>query len=222
MSATALRCGLANARKLRIVSFSRSDSRSTMSISCDWSVVSGSSSRRIWIDPAIDASGLRISWAMPAAISPTAASRCCIARFAVLLLQLRDVLEREQEPALAARRDQRRAGHAELDLAARRGAGSRYSSRCCAARGAPAANRPCSAAGSCSTSSALEPHAVVHRHAGDRFGGAVEREQPPLHVAGRQAARQAVDDVLVERLQVGELVEVSASCAPVRRSPSAR
>ena len=33
--------------------------------------------RSIWIEPDIDASGLRISWAMPAAISPTAASRCC-------------------------------------------------------------------------------------------------------------------------------------------------
>ena len=29
-------------------------------------------------DPDIDANGLRISWAIPAAISPTAASRCCI------------------------------------------------------------------------------------------------------------------------------------------------
>ena len=39
------------------------------------------------------------------------------ARLAVALLQLGDVLEREEEAALAARRDQRRAGHAQLDLA---------------------------------------------------------------------------------------------------------
>ena len=37
----------------------------------------------------IDASGLRISCAMPAAISPTAASRCCIARVALELLDAR-------------------------------------------------------------------------------------------------------------------------------------
>ena len=60
-----------------MVRFSRSDSRSTMSISCDCSPFSASSWRRIWIEPDIDASGLRISCAMPAAISPTAASRCC-------------------------------------------------------------------------------------------------------------------------------------------------
>ncbi len=62
-----------------MVAFRRSDSRNTMSISCSCSLLSGRSCRRIWIDPDIDASGLRISWAMPAAISPTAASRCCIA-----------------------------------------------------------------------------------------------------------------------------------------------
>ena len=90
--------------RLRIVSFSRSDSRSTMSISCACSAVSGSSWRRIWIEPDIDASGLRISCAMPAAISPTAARRCCIARFALELLDVGDVLEREEEAALAARR----------------------------------------------------------------------------------------------------------------------
>ncbi len=62
----------------RIVSLRRSDSRSTMSISCACSSLSGSSCRSTWIDPDIDASGLRISCAMPAAISPTAASRCCM------------------------------------------------------------------------------------------------------------------------------------------------
>ena len=39
--------------------------------------------------PDIDASGLRISCAMPAAISPTAASRCWIARVALELLDAR-------------------------------------------------------------------------------------------------------------------------------------
>ena len=61
-----------------IVSLSRSDSRSTISINWACSSLSGSSCRSTWIDPDIEASGLRISWAMPAAISPTAASRCCM------------------------------------------------------------------------------------------------------------------------------------------------
>ncbi len=60
-----------------MVWFRRSDSRSTMSISWAWSAESGSSCLSICIDPDIDASGLRISCAMPAAISPTAARRCC-------------------------------------------------------------------------------------------------------------------------------------------------
>ncbi|MNC84889.1 hypothetical protein D3C83_04580 [compost metagenome] len=46
-----------------------------MSWAC--SSVSASSSRSSWIDPDIDASGFRISCAIPAAISPTAARRCC-------------------------------------------------------------------------------------------------------------------------------------------------
>ena len=60
-----------------MVWLSRSDSFNTMSISCAWSVDSGSSCLSICIEPDIEASGLRISCAMPAAISPTAASRCC-------------------------------------------------------------------------------------------------------------------------------------------------
>ena len=45
----------------------------------------------------------------------------------------------------------------------------------------------------------------VARHAGDRFGAAVERQNPQRLVGGGEAARQAVDDVLVQRLQVGDL-----------------
>src|ERR671936_66461 len=36
-------------------------------------------------------------------------------------------------------------------------------------------------------------------------GGAVERQDPLRDVGGGEAARQAVDDVLVESLQVGDL-----------------
>ena len=46
-----------------------------MSISWACSADSGSSPRSTCIAPDIEASGLRISWAIPAAISPTAARR---------------------------------------------------------------------------------------------------------------------------------------------------
>src|SRR5688572_30190607 len=40
---------------------------------------------------------------------------------------------------------------------------------------------------------------------GDRLGGTIEREYSSLPIGCCQAARQAVDDVLVERLEVGDL-----------------
>ena len=43
------------------------------------------------------------------------------------------------------------------------------------------------------------------RHAGDRLGGAIERQDPLRRIGRGQPARQAVDDVLIERLQVGDL-----------------
>jgi hypothetical protein len=66
-----------------------------MSINCACSSVSASSCRSTWIEPDIDASGLRISCAMPAAISPTAASRCCRRSLALEPPQVGDVLEGE-------------------------------------------------------------------------------------------------------------------------------
>ena len=59
-----------------MVAFSRSDSLMTMSISASCSCDSASSWRSSCTEPDIAASGLRISWAMPAAISPSEASRC--------------------------------------------------------------------------------------------------------------------------------------------------
>ena len=91
------------------MSFSRSDSRSTMSISCACSSVSGSSWRSTWIDPDIDASGLRISCAMPAAISPTAARRCCSRASRSRRLQVGDVLEGEEIAGPPVREQQRAA-----------------------------------------------------------------------------------------------------------------
>ena len=141
--------------------FSRSDSRSTMSISCSCSLLSGSSWRRIWIEPDIDASGLRISCAMPAAISPTAASRCWIARVALELLDVGDVLEREEKPGAAARRLEVRRAQADLDLAAAVG---RAVAELVAPRALRRAGRSESTsitgAGSCSTSSIGRPTAA--------------------------------------------------------------
>ena len=57
-----------------------------MSISWACSSLRDSSCRRIWIEPDIEASGMRISWAMPAAISPTAASRCWTRMFRSVFL----------------------------------------------------------------------------------------------------------------------------------------
>ena len=48
------------------------------------------------------------------------------------------------------------------------------------------------------------------------LGRAVERQDPALRVRGRQPARQAVDHVLIERLQVGDLRRTPARAA--RRS----
>ena len=41
------------------------------------------------------------------------------------------------------------------------------------------------------------------REPGNGFGGVIEREDTPRGVGGRQPARQAVDDVLIEGLQIG-------------------
>ena len=99
-SATAVRCGLANDMKLRMVSLRRSDSRRTMSINCDWSGVSGSSSRRIWMEPAIDARGIADFMGDAGGHLADRGETLLHARLAIALLQLGDVLEGEQEAAL--------------------------------------------------------------------------------------------------------------------------
>src|SRR5688572_3978696 len=40
---------------------------------------------------------------------------------------------------------------------------------------------------------------------GNRFGGAIERQDSPLSIGGGQAAREAIDDVLVECLKIRNL-----------------
>ena len=216
-----------------MVSFSRSDSRSTMSISCDCSSVSGSSCRRSWIEPDIDASGFRISCAIPAAISPTAASRCWTRASRSALARFGDVTEREQKAVLAAWRPQDRGADPQLNLPAVRTRERELDAR---QRLAALVRRRTSRrrrGGSCSTVAAGWPTAAAAPIAGDRLGGAVERHDAARCVGRRQAAGQAVDHVLAERLQVGELIggllqprvgpaktlrEIPAEHAPLRRT----
>ena len=184
------------------MSFSRSDSRSTMSISCDCSSVSGSSCRRIWIDPDIDASGLRISWAMPGRHLADRRQPLLHARLALALARLGDVLEREHEAGLAARRHQRRRAEPELDLRGRRARVKPNSTRGSCGRPSRRPEQSRRTPPAAAALAARLADRLPRRHAGDRLGGAVEGEDPPVDVGRRQAARQAVDDVLAERLQV--------------------
>ena len=176
-----------------------------MSISCACSSVSGSSCRRIWIDPDIDASGLRISWAMPAAISPTAASRCCTRASRSSLrdsvtswnVSMKPVSPRGVisgavlKPSSICRPS--RAREAVLD--ARQLAAAPPPARTVRRAPPAAAARPPRRC----------PIACRAGQSGDRLGGTVEGQHLPVDVGRRQAARQAVDDVLAERLEVREL-----------------
>ena len=204
---------------------SRSDSRSTMSISCACSAVSGSSCRRIWIEPDIEASGLRISCAMPAAISPTAASRCCtrasrsclrasvtswnvnrkpvsprgVSSGAVLSPTRRPAVRPGGEPEVHSR--QRRPILARAEQVAEVAA---------AAAGRPLAGWP-------TASDAVTPVIAV--------AARLNVSSRPSMSRRRQPARQAVDDVLAERLQVGDLVRRHRQLfvgAPQRLPPGSR
>ena len=180
--------------------------------------------RRIWIEPDIDASGLRISCAMPAAISPTAASRCCTRASRSCFRSSVTSWNVNRKPvsprgvisgALLSPSSIWRPSPAvkpNSHAAAAAARSSRAPNRSCERRAAAAARR---------RSAGRRPRDAAI--AGDRLGGAVERQHPPVDVGRRQAARQAVDDVLAERLQVGELIRRLARAArPARRSPSAR
>jgi hypothetical protein len=104
--------------------------------------------------PDIEASGLRISCAIPAAISPTAARRCCTRASRSSLRALGDVLEREQEAGLALRRHERRRAEAHLDLPAVRADEVVLHARK-RGRSSRGPKNPTKSFGSCSTSSAL-------------------------------------------------------------------
>ena len=120
---------------------------------------------------------------------------------------LGDVLEREQEPGAAARRLEVRRAQADVDLAAPSAgavAGTRGARALAAVR--PWSKRIASAgAAAAARRRSAGRRRDAERQAGDRLGGAVERQDALRRIGRRQAARQAVDDVLVERLQVGDL-----------------
>ncbi len=74
-SAGRFSCGFTKRRKSAIDLFSRSDSRRMIDIRRCSCGESASDFRSTCTEPAMAASGLRISWAMPAESSPTAAMR---------------------------------------------------------------------------------------------------------------------------------------------------
>ena len=125
-----------------------------------------SSSRSTWIEPRIDASGLRISWAMPAAISPTAASRCLTRASRSSRFTSGHVLERDQEARLPPGAI-RWAAAMPISIL-RPSAGGRRTRRagCARRRGRRRAARRTSS-GSCSTSPTWRPIISVGGEAGD-------------------------------------------------------
>ena len=141
---------------------------------------------------------------MPAAISPTAASRCLQPRIALEFLDVGDILKREQQARIAARCLKRRGREPELDLPAVARAVGRLDA---AAPRRIGKMRQLVGHVRRQLQHLFEAPAD-HRErgmAGNRLGGAIERQDPALTVGRRQTARQTVDDVLVERLQVGNL-----------------
>ena len=127
-------------------------------------------------------------------------------RVALELLDVGDVLEREEQPGAAARRLEVGRGEADVDLAALSAVRYQNSWRRRATFDARSLwIEAITGAESCSTSSMRRPTAAWN-------GTPVIASAPRLKVriaqrwiGGRQPARQAVDDVLVQRLQVRDL-----------------
>ena len=127
-------------------------------------------------------------------------------RIALELLDVGHVLERHEKPGAPAGRLEMRRAQADVDLASPIGRSvAELEAAGPARRSAPHRAAATSGAGNCSTSATGRPTARLERQAGDGFGGAVEGQDPLQPIGGRQAARQAVDDVLIERLEIGDL-----------------
>ena len=125
-------------------------------------------------------------------------------RIALELLDAGDVLEGEEQPGAAARRLEVRRRKADLELAAVAGAVAELMT--------PRALHPQVRLNRFHHRTGQLQHLVdrpadraAKRHAGDRLGAAVEGADAQRRVGRDQAARQAVDDVLVQRLQIGDL-----------------
>ena len=128
-------------------------------------------------------------------------------RVALELLDVGDVLEREQQARRAARR---LAGcvavRPDLDLRGRRQCDSGLSTRRPRRVRALLVSSTARCGGSCSTSAIGRPTTDSDGMPVIASAARLNVRIAALSIGRRQAARQAVDDVLVERLQVGDLV----------------
>ena len=152
------------------------------------------------MDPDIEASGLRISCAMPAAISPTAASRCC--KRALRSSRLRSVtsLECVEIPISTVGKGNHRHHQADVQEAAitRPVFGIDPQAAGLDKRGQlrPDAGRQLQ------DFTGVMADRLLRRNAGDRGRRAIEGQHPAFGVRRHQAAQKAVNNVLVERAQV--------------------
>ena len=188
-----------------MVRLRRSDSRSTMSISCVCSSFSASSWRRIWIDPDIDASGFRISWAMPAAISPTAARRCCSRASRSSRRMVVTSWKVTSSPARPPDVSQGRRAQAEIDLAAV-GAPVAVVGPAALPVGQLARQRRGERRRQAEHVRDVVPGDALGRCPVMSWAARLNVRMRPGRVRGHEPRRQAVDDVLAVRLQVGDLV----------------
>ncbi len=150
-----------------------------MSISCACSSLSGSSWRSTWIEPDIDASGLRISCAMPAAISPTAASRCCSRALRSRRLMSVTSWNVKRKPVRPFGKRERRDRDADVDRAPV--AAPELADRPLALRvSASVARRAREVRRQLQHVADVVPDGLRRRQPGDRRGGAVERQDAPV------------------------------------------
>ena len=164
----------------------------------------------------MEPSGLRISWASWAAISPTAASFSLMRTSLLQALDLGQVLEDEEVAAAArlGRRRERRDGDAEVDAAGRRAAVGELEARERPPRGARAAARAAS-----KQARAEAPPRAARRA---DLGGALPRMPlaEPVQVEDAAARRRSVMSPLWMLLD-DDLVQLLAGRPPAPPPPRA-
>ena len=147
------------------------------------------------------------------------------ARVAFELLDVGDVLEREEVARRARRASRRYAMLRPISMCWPARMSWRFHPPRRGRRRVRATSAPTASSGMLSTSAIGRPDHRRGRAAGDVLGRAVERQNPAGVVGGRQPARQAVDDVLIERLQIGDLARrlfeprAGRSCTPSASEP---